>query len=108
MQKQPPDDLFADLRQSERIQVQIEVNLAGASITARTRDLSAGGMFVEWQDPLEAGSLLPVTLQLSTGPLEMTAVIVRSVDGVGMGMRFGSQSQVALKRLAGFLEDQAG
>lgn len=85
--------------------MQIRVELAGAQVDAKTRDLSAGGMFVEWDDPLSPGSLLPVTLHLPTGPLEMTAVIVRVIDDVGMGMRFDSQSQVALKRLAAFLED---
>ena len=60
---------------------------------------------MEWDDPLPPGSLLPVTLHLPTGPLEMTAVIVRAIDKLGIGIRFDSQSQVALKRLAAFLED---
>ncbi len=100
------EELTTDLRKHPRLDRRVRVEVAGSMVTAQTRDLSEGGMFVEWEDPLPTGSLLPVTLHLPTGPLEMTAVVVRALDNVGMGLRFDSQSQVALKRLAAFLDLQ--
>ena len=88
----------------QRLDTRVAVNLAGTHIVSHTRDLSVGGMFVEWNDPLAPGSLLPVTLNLPSGRLEMTAVVVRTVEGVGMGMRFESGSPRTRERLGEFLD----
>jgi len=92
-----------DRRVHERRSTKIEVNLAGLQLAARTRDMSLGGIFVEWNDPLPPGSLLPVTLMLPDGPLELTAIVVRTVESVGMGMKFDTRSQRAKRRLEVFL-----
>lgn len=99
-----PDRL--DQRAHPRHAVRLRVELAGAAIIAETQDLSEGGMFVEADDPLAVGSLLPVTLHLPDGRLETTAVIMRCVPGSGMGMRFGSASAAARARLARFLAER--
>jgi len=93
-----------DRRVHARSDAQISVDLAGLRMSARTRDMSIGGIFVEWADPLPPGSLLPVTLHLPDGPLELTAVVVRTVEEVGMGMRFDAGSQLARRRLEAFLQ----
>jgi len=93
----------SERRRHVREEARIAVDLAGMRISAHTRDMSVGGIFVEWSDPLPPGSLLPVTLHLPDGPLELTAVVVRTVEQVGMGMRFDARSDLSRKRLEVFV-----
>lgn len=92
-------------REFTRENHRISVNLAGVQLAAQTRDMSLGGIFIEWADPLPPGSLLPVTLMLPDGPLELTAVVVRCVEAVGMGMQFDTRSATAKRRLEAFLAE---
>ena len=100
----------ADQREHPRREVRVQVDLVdNRRVRARTRDLSDGGMFVEWEDPLAPGSLMPATLHLPDGPLELTTVVVWTSPqlslavGAGMGMRFVTTSSEGKQRLADFL-----
>ena len=106
-----PNTDHADHRQHPRREVRILVDLVdNRRVRARTRDLSDGGMFIEWEHPLAPGSLMPATLHLPDGPLELTTVVVWTSPqlslavGAGMGMRFVTTSPEDQQRLADFLQ----
>ena len=79
------------------------MRLAGATVEAYTRDLSVGGMFLVTDDPLPAGSLAPTALDLPDGTLELTAIVVHAVEGIGMGLRFEASTDEKRYRLESFL-----
>ena len=105
----------SEQRKHSRREVRIQVDLVGnRRIRALTRDLSGGGMFVEWTPPLAPGSLMPATLHLPDGPLDLTTIVVWTAPqvslavGAGMGMRFVTTSPEAQRRLDAFLDDDEG
>ena len=105
--QQAPDKSHSTFLVEQRIHPRYRANVGlhvgGAAAASGPDDLSLCGMFVAWADPLPPGSLLPLTLDLPDGRIEVTAEVVRAVPGRGMGMRFEPGSEPKRCRLARFL-----
>jgi uncharacterized protein (TIGR02266 family) len=83
----------ADKRQHERYRVAIDVTFrhGDALVTARTRDISLGGMFLETTQGVPYGTQLTIELKLPA--LQAPAVLegtVRWMGPDGMGIQFGA------------------
>lgn len=55
---------------------------------SRVSSLSAGGMFIDADDPAPVGQMLQVQFDLPSGPVLGKAVVRRSIRGKGMGIEF--------------------
>ena len=102
-------------RKNPRKPFQVKVtNLHSGFFTYyRSRDISAGGMFLEAAEPLPAGTPLDLqfTLPGASEPVTVSAEVVRAVpaapDGsrpLGMGIRFRNLPADLRRRIKEFVE----
>jgi hypothetical protein len=81
----------ADRRRHPRKDVRLRVDCSessGRSWVGLSRDLSRGGMFLEYTPELSVGDMLHIAFVLPTGrPCRLVAQVVR-VEPLGAGLRF--------------------
>ena len=80
-----------DRRQSVRIKCSLSVELhpTGQSmIRSRVSDLSLGGCFIEMSSPLNVSTKFDIVIWLGVTKLRMSAKVVHSAPGYGMGLSF--------------------
>jgi len=68
-----------------RYQALVEIEWGSARLRARTRDVSAGGMFIESEDTLWVGAGFRARLA-TENPLWMECSVKRVEPGTGMGV----------------------
>ena len=81
---------FAERRQYDRSRLIVDVFFDGADTTgvASTKDISAGGLYMNTQTELPEGGLLTVRLPFPEGDVIVNAEVVYSNPGRGVGVRF--------------------
>jgi uncharacterized protein (TIGR02266 family) len=82
-----------DKRRYERFQAGIEVRFQAGEVqvTARSRDISLGGMFIETSEKLPYGTKVDLEVTLPSLPAPaVIAATVRWSSPDGMGVQFGS------------------
>ncbi len=109
-------DSFTEKRRHRRVDVVIKVTDAfSTSHYYYSRDLSAGGMFLESLNPYPVGTLLHLEFSLPDGQPDVraTAEVMRSVTTelgdyqvlAGMGIKFLDLSPQDVERLKNYIEE---
>ncbi len=70
-----------------RYQAHLEIEWGSARLKARTRDISAGGMFIESEDVLWVGAGFRARIAMER-PLWLLCSVKRVEPGLGMGVTF--------------------
>src|SRR5438045_4122319 len=108
MSREPESEetAFAERREYDRSRMIVDVFFDGADMTgvASTKDISAGGLYMNTQTELPEGGLLTVRLPFAEGDVIVNAEVVYSNPGGGVGMAFDAWPLVAatLARRKGF------
>jgi PilZ domain len=84
-----------DRRQFDRSRLIVDVFFDGADATgiASTKDISAGGLYMNTQKELPEGGLLTLRLPFPEGDVVVNAEVVYSNPGRGVGVRFHGLGQ---------------
>src|SRR5579862_8731915 len=61
---------------------------AGKSDVSRVKDIGLGGAFLLTKSPPAAGASVDLLLSCAMGEMRARAIVCRSVEGVGMGLKF--------------------
>jgi hypothetical protein len=77
-------------RQHDRSRLIVDVFFDGADATgiASTKDISAGGLYMNTQKELPEGGLLTLRLPFPEGDVVVNAEVIYSNPGRGVGVRF--------------------
>ena len=98
----------SERRTSRRVSLvtQMRTIVGGRPLVGYTRDISAGGMFVETENPAERGTEVALRFKLTPdGPiLDARATVVYSMGGEGMGLRFWEISAEVRQAIESFIE----
>ena len=80
----------AERRHYDRSRLIVEVFFNGADITgvASTKDISAGGLYMNTQSELPEGALLTLRLPFAERDVVINAEVIYSNPGRGVGVRF--------------------
>ncbi len=99
-----------DRRQHPRLSIAVEVDFGSENnfYSARTRDISVGGLFIEWDVALPIGTRLRVDLKFLQKQIhaeaEVTWVLVGDGEQVvGMGVRFLELPPASTKNIEAFM-----
>jgi uncharacterized protein (TIGR02266 family) len=99
-----------DRRQHPRLSIAVEVDFGSENnfYSARTRDISVGGLFIESDIALPIGTRLRVDLRFLQkhvhAEAEVTWVLVGDGEqAVGMGVRFVDLPETATKNIESFM-----
>ena len=84
-----------DRRRHDRSRLIVDVYFDGADGTAvaSTKDISAGGLYMNTQTELPEGGLLTLRLPFAEGDVIVNAEVVYSNPGLGVGVRFQGLSE---------------
>lgn len=85
-----------------RYQAPVEIEWGSARLRARTRDVSAGGMFIESEDVLWVGAGFRARLSTES-PLWMECSVKRVEPGTGMGVTIQLQEDHSQQHYADLL-----
>src|SRR5436305_9063576 len=92
MSNEPEADelAFAERRQYDRARLIVDVVFNGADATgvASTKDISAGGLYMNTQTELPEGGLLTLRIPFPEGAVVVNGEVVYSNPGRGVGVRF--------------------
>lgn len=79
-----------DRRRHDRSRIIVDVYFDGADATgiASTKDIGAGGLYMNTQKELPEGALLTLRLPFAEGDVVVNAEVVYSNPGVGVGVSF--------------------
>ncbi len=84
--------IVAEQRKYHRVPVDFAVDCLfedGSSFAGQAKDMSIGGMFVEWSNPVPFGAAITLVVKgQSTRELRLPGV-VRWFEGRGFGVQFG-------------------
>ena len=91
------DEARDERRQHDRSRLIVDVFFDGTDATgvASTKDISAGGLYMNTQKELPEGGLLTLRLPFSEGDVVVNAEVVYSNPGRGVGVRFHGLSEHA-------------
>jgi KaiC/GvpD/RAD55 family RecA-like ATPase len=81
----------------------------GKSLTARTSDISASGVFIHSKVWYEAGSILTLRFSVGSTEIETAGEVCYSIPHIGMGVRFlelKPESRAAIEKLIEDHQDQ--
>lgn len=81
---------FRERRGADRSRLIVEISFAGSDATgvAHTRDISAGGLYMNTEHQFAEGDLITVRLPLGSRHAVIGAQVVYSNPGHGVGVRF--------------------
>jgi PilZ domain-containing protein len=91
-----------DKRHARRVAYPCEVECTGAGanpLNPRISDLSASGAFIDSMMAVPVGTRFLVRFTLPSGPIELHAEVVHSMEHFGMGVRFLGATGEQLSRL---------
>ncbi|HEX3772278.1 MAG TPA: TIGR02266 family protein [Polyangiaceae bacterium] len=104
----------AERRQHPRLSISVEVDVSSEHnfYSAKTRDISVGGLFIETDIALPIGTRIRVDLKFLKKKLqvegEVTWVLVAENEQVtGVGVRFTDLSESAKKSIEAFMDVRA-
>ena len=83
----------------------------GNSLTARTSDISASGVFIHSKVWYEAGSILTLRFSVTSTQIETAGEVCYSIPHIGMGVRFlelKPEYRAAIEKLIEVHQDQGG
>lgn len=108
--RQPGDSAGAERRAAKRTSLvtQIRTAVGGQILVGYSRDVSAGGLFVETEDPPAKGTELTLRFRLTPdSPIqEARATVVYRLEGEGMGLRFLGLSRELQQAIERFVAQQ--
>jgi PilZ domain len=86
---------FAERRQHDRSRLIVDVFFNGADTTgvASSKDISAGGLYMNTRTELPEGGLLTLRIPFPEGDVVVNAEVVYSNPGRGVGVRFHGLSE---------------
>ncbi|MEJ7617977.1 MAG: PilZ domain-containing protein [Pyrinomonadaceae bacterium] len=86
---------YRNRRVNERSRLIVEIYFAGTDATgvAHTRDISAGGLYMNTQHKLTEGDLIKIRIPLHAAPVTLDAQVAYSNPGHGVGLRFIGMSE---------------
>jgi len=90
-----------------RYQAPLEIEWGSARLTARTRDISEGGMFIEADDLLWVGAGFRARLAVDS-PLWMECLVKRVEPGSGMGVTVELREDQSQRHFRDLLAKLAG
>lgn len=95
----------ASTRKHARAPLATQINCRESMSLAFSREISAGGMFVETKDPLPVGSRVTLRFNLSdTGEvMVLTGEVGYHAGNLGMGIRFVEATPEALQRIQDYV-----
>ena len=70
---------------------------------SRVRDISAGGLFLELDEPLAKGQTIDLHFLVQEGSIRAEAVVRRCIRGDGLGLKFIAVEKDCGHQLAGLL-----
>jgi hypothetical protein len=95
-------DVTADRREAPRYPLILAANVVdiatGATLNARSSDVSRKGCYIDTLNPVPVGSQVRVQLRHGDVVFEASARVVYVFPGLGMGLQWGSN--VAAEKLA--------
>src|SRR5947209_14045008 len=95
-----------DLRRSPRVpfiaSAQV-IEREGATLQARTGDLSRNGCYVDMINPLPQGTSVKVVIEHGQSTFTATAAVIYSQTPLGMGVEFHDVDPAALRSLEQWL-----
>jgi uncharacterized protein (TIGR02266 family) len=101
---------MSERRQHPRLSISVEVDFGSENnfYSARTRDISVGGLFIECDVALPIGTRLRVDLRFLqkrvNADAEVTWILLgEGSQSVGMGVRFLELPPAAIKSIEGFM-----
>jgi hypothetical protein len=104
---QSPVQPESERRQHRRVRLatQIQCEAVGGNEILVTRDVSVAGMFIMARMPIPVDSELSVTFRLYSRqpPISCRAQVVHSLPGVGVGIKFLSLDEEAVRSLEKFV-----
>jgi hypothetical protein len=87
-------DVTADRRDTPRYALILAAEVVeistGATLTARSSDVSRSGCYIDTLNPVPVGSQVQVQLRRATEVFEAAARVVYVCPGLGMGLNWGS------------------
>lgn len=89
-------------RGERRVTFPCEVECTGAGanpLNPRISDLSSSGAFIDSMMAVPVGTRFAVKFVLPSGPIQLTAEVVHSMEHFGMGVRFLDVTQEQRTRL---------
>jgi uncharacterized protein (TIGR02266 family) len=99
----------ADRRKHPRLSIAVDVDFKSGHnfFTARTRDISSGGLFIESDAPIPVGMRIEIDLSFLKARVRVPAEVAWTLeeDGrcVGMGVRFIDLRPAATKSIEAFM-----
>ena len=95
------DSLREERRRFDRSRLIVDVFFDGSDATAvaSTKDISAGGLYMNTQQELPEGGLLTLRLPFAEGDVVVNAEVVYSNPGRGVGVTFQGLSREDRARL---------
>lgn len=98
-----------DKRRQRRVRLITEVKCEAMSRDEFlvTRDVSAGGLFVNTKSPLPLDSLVRIAFSLAAGSpaISCNGLVVYSMQGLGMGIQFADLSEESRTALEKFVDE---
>jgi hypothetical protein len=103
----PPRDRRRTLRR--RFQQRVMGVLGGNALVLLARDLSSGGMRIEWNERLAVGDALKIAVfgAFDTAPLLAPVIVERNDDADGWFLRFGALDEAVEDRLDALIDSLA-
>jgi hypothetical protein len=87
-------DVIADRRGAPRYALILAAEVvelaSGATLTARSSDVSRGGCYIDTLNPVPVGSQVKVQLRRGDAVFESTARVVYICPGLGMGLNWSA------------------
>ena len=87
-------DVMADRRDAPRYALILAAEVVeiatGATLTARSSDVSRSGCYIDTLNPAPVGSQVKVQLRRGDAVFEATARVVYICPGLGMGLNWGT------------------
>jgi uncharacterized protein (TIGR02266 family) len=96
-------------RHDRRVTYPCEVECTGAGTNAlnpRISDLSTSGAFIDSMMAAPVGTRFAVKFVLPSGPLQVTAEVVHSMEHFGMGVRFLDLTPEQRTRIEEFVQSR--
>jgi PilZ domain-containing protein len=91
-----------DKRHAKRVSYPCEVECTGAGanpLNPRISDLSSSGAFIDSMMAVPVGTHFVVSFTLPSGPIQLEAEVVHSMEHFGMGVRFLGTTGEQVNRL---------
>ena len=96
----------SERRDSDRKKLIVDVRYEGGDGTgiANTRDIGVGGLYMTTGAPLEIGTVIAMSVNVSGRPMKLNGVVAYTDPGQGVGVRFKDISDEDLNYIKGEMD----